>query len=134
MFAAENLGGKEYFTVGSTKDQVIHAQGTPDSFTETSFTYGTSKVYFENGKVKSWHVRYTPLNVRLQPKSNVGERTHFTVGSTRDEVLAAQGTPDAFTDTEFSYGTSRVYFDKGRVQSWQHGSKKLNARSVISSQ
>jgi len=128
MFAAPNLGGIEHFTVGSTKDQVVHAQGTPDSLTDTSFTYGTSKVYFENGKVKSWSVRSRALKVRLLPKDAVGQRTHFTLGSTKDEVLAAQGTPDAFTESEFSYGSSRVYFDKGRVQSWQSGSPKLNAK------
>lgn len=132
MVAAPNLGGREYFTVGSTKDQVIHAQGTPDSFTETSFTYGTSKVYFANGKVKSWRVMYPALNARLLPKASVGKRAHFTVGSTKDEVLAAQGTPDAFTDTEFSYGTSRVYFKNGRVHSWHDRIPRLNSKAPLS--
>lgn len=33
-------------------------------------------------------------------------RGYFTVGSTEDEVLAVQGTPDEFSDTKFGYGLS----------------------------
>lgn len=126
MVATANLGGREYFSVGSTKDQVIHAQGTPDAFTESTFTYGASKVYFTNGKVTSWRVRYPGLNVRLLPSGDIGSPTHFTVGSTKDEVLAVQGTPDELTESEFGYGTSRVYFEQGRVRSWHSRSPKLN--------
>lgn len=125
MVAAANLGGVDYFTVGSTKDQVIHAQGTPDSFTESTFTYGTSRIYFENGKVTSWRVLSRGLRARLLPKGRVGSATSFGVGSTKDEVLAVQGTPDDFTESEFGYGTSRVYFDNGRVRSWHSRSPQL---------
>jgi len=45
-------------------------------------------------------------------------RDFFTVGSTKDEVLAAQGTPDKFADTMFEYGLSRVWFRDGRVETW----------------
>jgi len=128
MVAAPNLGGRTFFTVGSTKDQVIDAQGTPDSFTETSFTYGTSKVYFAGGRVKSWRVHSDPLNVKLMPRSEVGSPTHFTVGSSKDEVLAAQGTPDSFTESEFAYGSSRVFFDNDRVSSWDSKHPTLRAR------
>jgi len=50
------------------------------------------------------------------------------VGSTKDEVLAVQGTPDRFTDTTFSYGTSDVFFEKGRVKSWDDRYPRLRAR------
>ena len=43
------------------------------------------------------------------------ERQFFTVGSTKDEVLAAQGSPTKFTDTVFVYDYSKVYFTNGRV-------------------
>jgi hypothetical protein len=128
MAAALNLGGRTYFTVGSTKDQVIDAQGTPDAFTDTSFTYGTSKVYFSGGRVTSWRVHDRPLNAKLLPKTDVGSPTHFTVGSSKDEVLAVQGTPDAFDESKFDYGTSRVYFDKGKVSSWDSRHPPLRAR------
>jgi hypothetical protein len=128
MVAAPNLGGRNFFTVGSTKDQVIDAQGTPDSFTETSFTYGTSKVYFVDGRVKSWRIHKQPLNAKLLPKSDIGSPSNFTVGSSKDEVLAAQGTPDAFTDSEFHYGTSRVFFDNDRVTSWDSRHPTLRVR------
>jgi hypothetical protein len=39
----------------------------------------------------------------------------FTVGSTKDEVLTLQGSPDRFTDRMFWYGTSFVRFAGDRV-------------------
>ena len=67
---------------------------------------------------------------------NIGKITHgnpsnhfgavgsvsFTVGSTMKEVAAIQGTPDSFTDTEYKYGFSTVYFTNGRVTRWDNGS------------
>lgn len=44
----------------------------------------------------------------------------FTVGSTRDEVLVVQGTPLSFNDTHFTYPTgAQVFFTDGRVTSWR---------------
>ncbi|MGH8246156.1 MAG: hypothetical protein ACREUU_06965, partial [Gammaproteobacteria bacterium] len=43
------------------------------------------------------------------------ERAYFTVGSSKDDVLRVQGTPDEVTDSMWRYGTSRVFFAKGRV-------------------
>jgi hypothetical protein len=45
---------------------------------------------------------------------------HFTIGSTRDEVLAVQGTPTGFSYNTFEYGTSKVHFRDGRVASWEN--------------
>jgi uncharacterized cupin superfamily protein len=105
-------------------------QGTPDQFTDTVFkyNYGT-EVYFENGRVTSWTVGSTKLKVRMLPTTTVENRGFFTVGSSKDEVLAVQGTPDEFTDTVFkyNYGTE-VYFKNGRVTSWTVGSTPLKAR------
>jgi hypothetical protein len=42
----------------------------------------------------------------------------FTVGSSKADVLRAHGTPTSFTDREWSYGYSNVYFNDGRVVSW----------------
>ena len=99
-----------FFTVGSTKSEVIAVQGTPDSSTETHLSYGSSTVYLEDGRVKRWH------NSFLRP---LKAKTHFTVGSTKSEVIAVQGTPDSSTETHLSYGLSIVYFRDGRVTSWK---------------
>ncbi len=55
-----------YFTVGSTKDDVVRVQGTPDKVTAGVFRYGLSEVYFRNGRVDSWHTDpSTPLKARM---------------------------------------------------------------------
>jgi hypothetical protein len=43
-----------YFTVGSTKYEVLVTQGTPDKFTDTKWEYQFSSVYFANGLVTGW--------------------------------------------------------------------------------
>ena len=69
------------------------------------------------------------LSAKIIPKSQApipGQPTgYFTVGSTKDEVIAVQGTPDSFTDTEFRYGSSSVTFKNGRVSEWDNGYPKL---------
>ena len=57
-----------YFTVGSTKDEVVAVQGTPASFSEWSFGYGGSSVSFENGRVSRWYSSpRNPLKVKMVP-------------------------------------------------------------------
>ena len=105
---------KTHFTVGATKGEVIAIQGTPDSFTDTAFNYGFSTVHFRNGRVTSWYnSTLDPLKVKLAATPT--NKTHFTVGATKGEVIAIQGTPDSFTDTAFNYGFSTVHFRNGRV-------------------
>ena len=122
-----------YFTIGSSKDEVLAVQGTPDGFTDTSFHYGLSSVYFNaDGRVTSWdNSAFKELKVRMFPRV-ASASTFFTVGSTKDEVLAIQGSPDRFTDNSFQYGLSSVYFDpKGRVTSWENSAfKELKVRMV----
>jgi len=45
-------------------------------------------------------------------------RGYFTVGSTRDEVLAVQGTPTQFSESKWSYELSDIYFHNGLVVRW----------------
>ncbi len=116
-----------FFTVGSNKDEVLAIQGTPDSFTENVFEYGSSRVYFQSDRVTSWRNNYPRLKALLSPTTPTTNNL-FTVGSTRDEVLAIQGTPDSFSDNVFEYGSSRVYFQNGRVTRWQSNSPTLKAR------
>jgi hypothetical protein len=58
-----------------------------------------------------------------QPSITLG---YFTVGSTKDEVLAVQGSPDSFTNTVWKYGPSEIYFGQDRVTSAL--SKRLNIK------
>jgi hypothetical protein len=119
----------DFFTVGSTKDEVLAVQGTPSQFTDSEFTYGASTVKFKNGRVVSWYDGYPELRVKLLPSSKISVADYFTVGSTKDEVLAVQGTPSQFTDCEFTYGASTVKFKNGKVISWYNGYPQLRVKA-----
>jgi hypothetical protein len=108
------------FTVGSTKDEVLTVQGTPTEFNDQVWNYGLTSVYFNNGRVTSWDISpFNPIKVRMLPSAPVEtQRPYFTVGSTKDEVLAVQGTPTEFNDQVWNYGLTSVYFSNGRVTSW----------------
>lgn len=56
---------KSYFTLGSTKSDVLRVQGTPSEVSEYQWSYGSSTVQFGDGRVTSWTVRYGyPLKVK----------------------------------------------------------------------
>src|SRR6185369_8003711 len=125
---------KNYFTLGSTKDEVLRIQGEPRSFTDSEWSYGGySSVYFEGDRVRRWSTGSTPLKARLVPSGPPPSLDYFTVGSTKDDVLQIQGEPRWFTDGEWSYGGySSVYFEGDRVARWSTGSVTLRARLVPS--
>jgi outer membrane protein assembly factor BamE (lipoprotein component of BamABCDE complex) len=115
--AREAPGG---FTVGSTKDEVLAAQGTPTEFSGQVWRYGSSSVFFSGDKVTSWDVwPSSPLKVQMLPSQSVETRKgYFTVGSSKDEVLVVQGTPSKFTNRVWKYRSSSVFFSDDRVTSW----------------
>ena len=58
--------GVPYFTVGSTKDDVIRVQGVPTRITGSVFAYGHSEVYFKDGRVQSWQMDpSSPLKAQM---------------------------------------------------------------------
>jgi hypothetical protein len=122
---ARRLG---YFTVGSTKAEVIEVQGKPDGFSPTSFQYGSSTVSFRDDRVESWRDGSPPLKARVEGTIVAPALDYFTVGSARAEVETIQGKPDRYTATQFQYGSSLVMFDHDRVVSWLSGSTPLRAR------
>ena len=110
------------FTVGSTKDGVVKAMGTPGSVIGNTWSYGYSSVYFSNGGVSGWSIIDKKLNVYMGEK--ISSAT-FTVGSTKDEVVKAMGTPSSVIGNTWSYGYSSVYFSNGAVSSWSEIDVKL---------
>jgi hypothetical protein len=112
---------KGYFTLGSTKDEVLAVQGTPTKFGGYQWTYGSSTVDFNNDRVVSWNQFYgSPLKVKMVPSAAAmsDAKGYFTLGSTKDEVLAVQGTPTKFGGYQWTYGSSTVNFSNDRVVSW----------------
>jgi outer membrane protein assembly factor BamE (lipoprotein component of BamABCDE complex) len=120
------------FTLGSTRDQVRAAQGTPTEVDNTlgeTWWYGPARVEFQNGHVYAWSGSpYPRLNVVLETKDKgraeeAVARGYFTLGSTKDEVLALQGTPDQLDRTlgeTWWYGAARISFSDGKVYAWSN--------------
>ena len=72
--------------------------------------YGGSRLYFKAGRVIGWDIwPGSPLKVQLFPASSINPvPASFTVGSTKDEVLAVQGTPTRVTERLWEYSVARV--------------------------
>jgi outer membrane protein assembly factor BamE (lipoprotein component of BamABCDE complex) len=117
-----------YFTVGSTKDEVLSIQGTPTRIRGNEFGYSFSRVEFQDDRVISWNDISKILKAKLLPTTQVDAQAFFTVGSTKDEVLAVQGTPTRIRGNEFGYDFSRVEFQDGHVVSWNDISKVLKTK------
>jgi curved DNA-binding protein CbpA len=56
--------GLRFFTVGSSKDEVLVVQGTPTAFSDDRFEYGGSAVYFRQNLVVGW--KNEPGSVQLR--------------------------------------------------------------------
>jgi len=115
-----------YITVGTTKAEVLAQQGPPTSSSQNLLIYGRSSLYFKDDRVIGWRIdtASTPIRVKLWPHSYVDpKQAHYSIGSSKDEVLAVQGTPTAFTEDRFEYGDSVVYFRNDKVVSWKEDPK-----------
>jgi uncharacterized caspase-like protein len=111
----------QFFTFGSSREEVVAVQGKPDQVRPHLFRYGRSFVYFQDGRVRGWRTAPAdPLRVKLFPGGeNEPHDETFTVGSTMREVAAVQGTPDSFSETVWAYGRSMVMFKGGHVTNWR---------------
>lgn len=109
-----------YFTIGSTLGQVYAAQGVPTSTTNGAWFYGKSVVYFTDGVVTSWEEDpANPLNATMLSISPSPTPQTFTLGSTKEEVRAAEGPPLFESPELWDYGLSKVYFRDNRVVGWE---------------
>jgi curved DNA-binding protein CbpA len=110
----------KYFTIGSTLGEVYATQGAPLAIENGVWRYGKSSVYFTDGLVTSWEEDpETPLKTTLLPSSSPQVPDTFTVGSSKAEVRALEGTPLVETSTLWDYGLSKVHFQDDRVVSWE---------------
>jgi hypothetical protein len=118
---AQSVAPRAYVTVGSTYDAVRAIHGTPTWATDRVWEYGGSRLYFKAGHVIGWDIwPGSPLKVQLLPATSINPvPASFTIGSTKDEVLAVQGTPTKVTERLWEYGASRVFFTDNRVTRWE---------------
>jgi hypothetical protein len=122
-----------YITVGSTRDEVIEQQGAPTASSDNKLVYGNSEFYLKDGSVVGWRIDpRSPIKVKLWPESSVDPGLDFfTVGSSKDVVLVVQGTPTTFTQDEFEYGGSVVYFQNNRVVNWKNDPASIPLRAKL---
>jgi len=120
-----------YFTIGSSKDDVLAIQGEPSSIIGSTFHYGYSSVHFRGDRVSGYSNISNNLKVRLLPgaeASGASSRGYFTTGSSKDDVLAVQGTPSSVIGSTFHYGYSSVHFRGDRVSGYSNISNNLRVR------
>ena len=109
----------QFFTLGSTPHEVLLVQGTPTRIDDHSWFYGFSEVRFRTGRVINYDNYFGNLKIRVLPSTSpepAAHKTTFTVGSTKDDVLAVQGTPTSIQGNLWFYQLSNVLFREGRVQ------------------
>jgi hypothetical protein len=104
-------------TAGLSKSEVIGVLGAPTSATEDKLVFGNSEFTFRNDSLVGWKIdSVSSIRVKLWPDAMVDPGVHsFGIGSSKDVVIAVQGTPSLFSENVFGYGGSRVYFLNNRV-------------------
>jgi DnaJ domain len=106
-------------SAGSTLGEVYAIQGIPTLTQGDTWHYGKSSIRFANGKVVSWTQHPdNPLRIARDQPVELRDGV-FSIGSTKDEVRAIQGTPVSETESVWDYGPSRVYFEHNRVVRWE---------------
>jgi hypothetical protein len=111
--------------LGDSKARVKAVQGAPDETSDALFRYGSSVVYFKDGRVTAWRNRLPRLRVRDWSANMLPTLDRFSMGSSRGDVVRAQGLPAAFDATTFTYGSSVVSFERGQVSGWNDGDVRL---------
>jgi hypothetical protein len=107
-----------HITVGSNEEEVLLVQGTPTRIQGDRWFYGFSELLFKNGRVVEYDNYFGSLKMSLLPSSLSGPESpgnSFTIGSTPEQVLAAQGTPTAIHGDRWSFDFAVVIFRDGKV-------------------
>jgi curved DNA-binding protein CbpA len=116
------------FTLGSTSKDVVDAMGTPTSINFDMWSYEYSIVNFDaSGKVVGWSNISNNLKVTIGTKKK--DALSFTIGSTKQQVVDAMGTPTSINYDMWSYEYSIVNFDSnGMVTGWSDISNNLKVK------
>lgn len=110
---AQSISTHAYITIGSTYEAVRAIHGTPTWATDRLWEYGGSRLYFQVGRVIGWDIwPGSPLKVHLSPSVSLNPvPASFTVGSTKDEVLAVPGHTNQSDRTSVGiWGVTRVFY------------------------
>lgn len=108
-----------FFTLGSTKNDILLVEGTPTRIEANRWYYGFSEIRFKNEQVEEYDNSFGDLKVRLLPSNPFPPALQygfFTIGSTMDDVLAIQGTPTRIQGNYWFYKLSNIIFRDKKVQ------------------
>ena len=135
LLLSTNTFSQNCFEIGSSENTVRNVQGTPTSIKDYNlflvWSYGSSSVTFENGKVKGYSNLSNNLKI-CQSNNNSSSVNNgcFEIGSSENTVKNVQGTPTSIKDYNlflvWSYGSSSVTFENGKVKSYSNLSNNLN--------
>lgn len=67
-WAAPTAPSIERFSLGSPRGEVVRAEGAPGVFTADTYLFGSSAVFFANGRVSGWSEGGVPLHVLQLPQ------------------------------------------------------------------
>lgn len=118
----ENTGGSEA-SIMLTANDPDHSTNAAGWTGETNNTAPGTRAANMPGHYK------TNFETEAAPTSTLAQPGLIKKGSTKNEVLAAQGPPQRQTDTAWDYGASRIYFQGGYVSGWHEN--PLNPLSIV---
>ena len=136
-----------FFTIGSSKEDVIHIQGTPSAISNGQnhtefwrYGYDTVTISLTTGRVTGWNSTGR-LKVKLHPDKQRAKLSSFELGSNKDEVLQLQGTPHGirrypvlgFEIWRYGYSTVTLSLYNGKVSALQNNGNLLISKNNNSS-
>lgn len=128
-----NFGEKDISSKGisidSTEDDIVKAMGTPDKILDNSdykrnWYYGDSYIQVDElGKVIGWKDKSSVSgginkgNLNISKSASILNSPVITIGSTKNDVINAMGSPLQFYFNVATYGNAQITFDeKGQVK------------------
>jgi hypothetical protein len=122
VLSSSLVKGEECFTVGSGKSVVRQIHGKPDRIIrgpmmgEERWRYKSSTIVMSiRGRVLEWDDLDGRLKKEWLPGADTTSSAAFFQGSTLDDVLRLQGTPDKI-DRKPGYSGRTFYYDKSAVR------------------
>lgn len=116
------------FSLNSKIDDVINSMGTPTSIIYDTWSYGLSTVTFNSAKkVNGWSNIEGNLNVGMGNKKS--KDGYFEMGSNKQDVINAMGTPTSIIYDTWSYGLSTISFNSAsKVTGWSDIENNLKVK------
>lgn len=135
-----------FWTLGSDRVTVIALQGTPsrvvryDALCREVMYFGGSRVELSHGQVSSYDNVDNNLKILLTDNASSlitqGDRTFWTIGSSREDVFRIEGPPTRISDYEslnretLHYGDSSVEIEDDIVIGYQNRDRTFQVASA----